>query len=268
MKYLRKIAVLIIIVVFIASVIIAMGAIFAIKNVNVNLVTYDYSLSKQLDGEEDSFTHNTINYDAEAYAEEIGRLKKPLQTFKGESILFVGRDDVEDALSGFDYTVVSYKKRYPCTIEVTLEQRLETFAIEVGGQYSKYDDKGNFLVTSEQNKNGIDGEPNVLLKGIPVERIVEFADYAAHFRNQFNALRSVVSQIELVENSEIPGFIDELIFSLRCGLKIEIDDYADRTFEKIEKSKSEYDLLSEKKKQSGVLHIFNEGTSIGASYEP
>ena len=84
MKYLRKMAALLIGIAFFAALIICVGRIFAIKNININLITY----------EEDS-------------AESYDRAKQALSVYKGESILFLKESDVVETIAGSNYVVTS-----------------------------------------------------------------------------------------------------------------------------------------------------------------
>lgn len=240
MKYLRKFIALILFAAFLASAVISVGMIFAVKNINVTLLTYS----------EDS---------SESYAE----LKASLNVFKGESILFIGSDDIVKAIEDSNYTVASSEKIFPCTINVTLRERLETFAISVGGQFSMYDSDGKYLRRDDENRNVNDGSPNVELTGVAVEEIGEIAEIAAIFKEKFSSLRSIVSSITLEANKNIEGYVDKLFFNLRCGLKIEIDEYNEYTAEKLDKAYEKFVALSDRQKLSGTLRSYFFGGEDG-----
>ena len=90
MKYLRKISVLIIAVVFVAAVAIGLGVIFAVKNVNVTL--YSYSCTADSDASEAKISE---------FKTEI------LNKFRGKLISSVGEENVESALSDGNYYYVA-----------------------------------------------------------------------------------------------------------------------------------------------------------------
>ncbi|MDE7453767.1 MAG: hypothetical protein K2N22_05095, partial [Clostridia bacterium] len=233
MKFLRKILALVIGVAFVAAVVISIGLIFAVKNINVTVLAYC----------EDS----TENYtDA----------KKSLASIKGESILFVGSKDIDKAIEGCNYSLVSYEKVYPCTINVTVKERLETFAVFVGGQYSFYDVDGVYLGRDAENVNNLDGSPNVEVTGVAVEEIGEVAKVASVFKEKFNALRSLVSSIEVDSNPQIADYTEKLFFNFKCGLKIELDNYKERTEEKIEAAYDLFAELSDRQKLGGTLRSY------------
>ncbi len=240
MKYLRKMVVLIFGIVFVAALVICVGRIFAVKNVNVNLITYE-------------------NDCTESYAQ----IKDTLKKYKGSSLLFLSEDDIAKSVSGSNYVVTSCEKKFPCTINVTLKERLEVFAVSVGGIYSMYDNDGIYLRSAENNENDIDGAENVLLTGIAVEQLPSIAGIAMSFKDTFGGLRSIVTSINIDSRPNIEGYSDKLIFNMRCGLIIQIDDYKDNSFEKITASYKKFCLLSDRQKMSGTIRGYRMGDEIG-----
>ena len=234
MKYIKKIVALVIGIALFAAVIICIGRIFAVRNINVTLVTYD----------EDS-------------SESYEKAKTTLKPFKGESIVFISSDDVAEKFKDSNFTVTSCVKKYPCTINVVLKERLEIFAVSVGGQYSMYDDEGKFLRKYTVNENVNDGSPNVKISGAAEDEIGEVARIAAAFKNKFKALRSLVSEITLDTDTSIDDYTERLIFGLRCGLKIQLDNYSEYTEEKIKASYEEFSKLTDKDKLNGVLRSYH-----------
>lgn len=232
--------------VFFAALVISLGMIFAIKNINVKLITY-----------------------ADEYTESYNDTKQSLSVFKGESIMFVGEENIAEVVSGSRYSIASFEKVFPCTINITLKERLETFAVSVGGFYSMYDNDGKFLRSSVENKNANDGSPNVELTGIAIENLGYIAGIASTFKDNFKALRSIVHNINLDSRPDVDGYNDKLIFNMRCGLKIQIDNYTEYTNEKIEAAYAEFCTLTDRQKLSGTLRSYrigNEDGIINADY--
>ena len=244
MKFLRKIIALVIGVAFVAAVVISIGFIFAVKNINVTVLSYSEDCS-------------------ENYADA----KKTLKAIKGESILFVDSKDISKAIDGCNYSLVSYKKVYPCTVNVTVKERLETFAVSVGGQYSFYDADGVYLRKDAENLNNLDLSPNVEVKGVAIEEIGGVAKVASAFKNKFNALRSLVSSIELDSNPQIEDYTEKLFFNFKCGLVIEFDNYKELTDEKIDAVYSVFVKLSDRQKLGGMLRGYQlEDGTVNATY--
>lgn len=287
MKYLRKITALVIAVAFVAAVIICMGVIFAVKNVNVTLRTYDEDLNRYVVGadgvtvkDENGLPVENPDYDAEAYSRITSAIKRPLIKFKGESILFIKKSEVGEAIASvpeLGYTMISCEKKYPCTLNIVVKQRLEIFAVydAESGTYDMYDDNGAFLRTKDTNENSLDGEgqksPNILLKGVDKSDIPEIAGIASEFKSVFNnALRSIVSSIELKKTDELgEHHYDELVFNMRCGLSIKLVDYLNRTAEKLEAGFEEFGKLEDRQKLSGTLTcLVNDADAVTATYKP
>lgn len=241
MKYLRKMFALIIGIAFFVALIICVGRIFAIKNININMITY----------EED----NSVSYN---------EAKESLNVYKGESILFLSEKDVVKKISGSNYVVTSCEKKFPCTINVTIKERLEIFAVSVGGRYSMYDSDGEYLRTDEENTNNIDGTPNVEVTGIATERkdqMQMLANIAASFKTNFGGLRSIVKNINFDSRPEIEGYKERVIFNLRCGLVIQLIDYSQDYEEMISVAYKKFCRLSDKEKLSGTIRVqlINDG---------
>ena len=245
MKYVRKIGALLIGVVFFAAVVISLGMIFAVKNINVKMITY-----------------------ADDCTDSYNEVKKSLEGFKGGSLVFLNENSVAEALTDGNYTLVECEKKFPCTLNVTVKERLETYAVFVGGIYSMYDNDGKFLRSGVENVNINDGSPNVELTGVPVENVTKIADIAAMFKNKFNALRSLVKSIALDVRPEVEGYTEKLYFNLRCGLTIQLNDYSELTEEKLSKLYEKFCSLTDREKLSGTLTGFQDAAgNIKADYK-
>ncbi|MDE5943559.1 MAG: hypothetical protein K2H30_05055 [Clostridia bacterium] len=244
MKFLRKIIALVIGVAFVAAVVISVGLIFAVKNINVTVLSY-----------------------SEDYSENYTDAKKTLSSIKGESILFVDASNINKAISGCNYSLVSYEKVYPCTVNITVKERLETFAVSVGGQYSFYDADGVYLRKDVENVNIFDGSPNVEVTGVAIEEMDEIAKIAAMFKDKFKALRSLVKSIDLDCNPQIADYTEKLFFNFKCGIVIEFDNFTELTEEKIEAAYGQFSKLSDRQKLGGVLRSYQvEDGSVKAVY--
>lgn len=236
-------------VVLLAVAIISVGMIFAVKNINVTLITY-----------------------AEDYDADYGEIKKSLSALNGESIFFVDENSVSEIIADGNYSVTSFVKKLPCTVNVTLKERIETFAVYVGGLYYMYDGEGNYLKGRVDTDNvNPDASRNVELVGVSLEQLPVIAGYAALFKDRFGALRSIVSSIDLETKPGVEGFTEKLVFNLTCGLRIEIDEYDLYTEEKIEKAYEKFITLTDGEKLSGTLRSYRLGGEdgiINTDYSP
>lgn len=247
MKYLRKIVWLIIAVVFFAAVIIGMGVIFSVKNVNVTLNSYSYSAWENMSEEEE----------IKAVA-EIDVIKNTvLKSYGGKLMFYVKQEELSEIFDGTFYVFESCEKVYPCTLNITVKERREVFAIsDTNGTYSTYDSLGILMrsgLSLDEAANNIDRAPNVLLNGISTdEQIKSVANVASIFTQKFSALRSIVEKIDLQPRQ------GNLVFTLRCGISVYVADYAVRTEEKIGAAYDKFLSLSGEEKLSGIIYVVVE----------
>ena len=225
---------------FFAALIICVGRIFAVKNINVTMITYEPDSS-----------------------ESYNKAKDALSVFKGESILFLSEKEISETVVGSNYTVTACEKKFPCTINVTVKERLEIFAVSVGGLYSMYDGDGKFLRSSLENINETDGTPNVELTGLTIDKVQTVATIAEEFKTVFGGLRSIVKSINLDSRPDIEGYSDKLTFNLRCGLVIQLDEYHVDYGEKITATYKKFCELSDRQKLGGKIRGYRIGGESG-----
>ncbi len=233
MKYLRKIIFTIIAVAFIASIVIGVGVIFAVKNVNVSLNCYSYE-----EGDE------AANAEIKEYKEKI------LKKVRGTVIYFVSEEDIANLIDG-DYSLESVQKVYPCTLNVTLKERKETFSVTLpDGKYALYDENGVLLDGSAAERSNFD----VALDIKNNETVAKAADVCAEFKSDFSAFRSVVRSVSF-ENAafESMPYENAVTFNLRCGLSIEIRDYNKNLSEKMDAVYTCFAGLTSDKKAGGKI---------------
>lgn len=238
MKYLRKIVYALLAVIMVAAFVIGMGVIFAVKNVNVTLISYSY--------EEDS----------PQAVEKIARFRSDiLSRTRGTMISFVGDDAVISAIGDDGYVVEYYEKVYPCTLNVTVRERREVFAVaEADETYSVYDENGLFLRKAEyeeQSYNKFDGEPNLTVKtdgaiALNGESLKKVATVCAVFEKKFTALRALLDCVTLNRTG--------VTFSFKCGVDMTVYDFEESATEKIEACYNYFNKLSGGQKTCGTIY--------------
>lgn len=254
MKHLRKIGILIIAVIMAAAIAVGICVVYAVRNVNVTFLSY-------ADGEKDT------NLEIRTIKEDV------LGKVRGRVISSVSDEDVAACLKD-EYFLESFEKVYPCTINITVQQRREVFAVKDGDNYAVYDDTGKFLRVMENNVNSFDRVPNLILEGVNGETdIKEVAAVCSIFKASENwgALRSTVEKVTLKKSqTSISIDSDRIIFSLWCGLSIEIQDYPKYTAEKISKAYKHYrdNLSSEQKLKGRIICLVDNSGEIRAEYNP
>lgn len=256
MKYLRKIIWLIIAVVFLASVIIGMGVIFSVKNVNVTLNSYSYSALDEMTKEEEK----------EVLAEIESIKNDVFEKYGGTLMSYVNQEDLAKIFDDTFYILESFEKVYPCTINLTVKERREVFAIsDENGNYSTYDSSGTLMrsnIGSDEALNNIDKAPNVFINGTTTDKqIRSVASVASIFAEKFSSLRSIVEKIELQEKQ------GNMIFTLRCGISVHIADYEISTADKIEAAYNKFLSLIGEEKLSGTIFVVTERDSGNLNVE-
>lgn len=244
MKHLRKIVWLVIAVAFLASVVIGIGVIFSVKNVNVTLKSYSYS-------EWDKMTEEERNR-ALAEIEEIKNTV--LAQYGGKLIPYVNDEELAQTFNGTVYVLESCEKVYPCTLNITVKERREVFVISnSNGTFSTYDSLGVLMrsgLSEEEASNNIDGASNVFVYGATTnERIEGVANVASIFAERFSSLRSIVQRIQLWNNGQ------DIVFTLHCGISVYIADYTVMADSKIQAAYSEFLSLTGEEKLHGTIMV-------------
>lgn len=247
MKYIRKIIGLVIAVIFVASVIIGVGIIFSVKNVNVTLLSYSYPEREVMTEEEKT-----------ASDAEIGGFKqKILSEYRGTLLAFVDGDKLAESFENSKYILASYEKIFPCTLNITVKERRETFSIRVGeDRYNTYDIYGTLMregVSKEESLNNIDKAPNVAVSIENTEDIALIADMSSVFADEFSALRSIVESIEVRSRTK------HLIFKFHCGISLRIADFETLTRSKMSAAHQKFLSLTGEEKLSGTIVVTVDG---------
>lgn len=250
MKYLRKIVYLVIAVVLFAAVIIGAGVILAVKNVNVTLISYTYE------------------NDEDGARAQIAEFKESvLSNVRGSVLLFVGEDSVTSAIDGSGYVLESFEKVYPCTVNITLRERRETFAVKnADGSYGVYYEDGGFCANKEVNENTVDGAPNLVLEGAETaEDLSLLVGVCNNFKEAFSSLRGIAEKAVLTK-AHTQTEKDKVTFYLHSGLKIEVLDYAELGFEKLKAGNAKYLSLSGEERLGGTLYCSSSQGTATAVY--
>lgn len=245
MSYLRKLIALILSVVFLAALVIGIGVIFSIRNVNVSFMDYTGNRTAELE-------------------EAKGKLEK----LKGSNLLFISDDEITGAVNGEYIAVEKVEKVFPCTVDIVIAERMEAFAYAHSNGYDIYDLGGGKIRSDKSALNKLDDCPNVLIKGD--EKDVPAAIKAcAAFKNEFGMLRNVVESAEI--QRAYVGSTDVLNLNFYSGIKVIIADFEADTAAKMKSVKEKYVTLTEAEKLRGAIRLVPvEGspTAVDAVYIP
>lgn len=234
MKFLRKVLALCLAMVFLIALIIGAGIILSVQNVNVRFIYY---------GENE-------------HAADYAQTRSNLDKLKGTGLLFITDEDVESKVGNGDVLAIeSYKKVFPCSIDIVIRERAETFAVkaENGLSYNVYDERGVLMKSNVSTINGSDGCPNVLVSGFSADDMCEVAQMCGYFKEVFSSFRRLIEKVTVVKVSESSAF--EFVF--RSGFVIRVHGYkgAQDNKLKLEKAFEKYSTLTDAQKLDGIIDV-------------
>ena len=249
MKYIRKVTALVLAIIFCTAIVIGIGVIFSVKNVNVEYV--DYS------GE---------------YTAQFERTKENLNKLKGSGLMFLSDEDVCGKISDNSViAVASYERIYPCTVNVTLKERVESFVCRNGDVYSVYDEDGGLMRTVRRENgeyiNSLDLSPNVLVgtAGDAELNADDFKCVAAlcnEIKNNFGSMRRLIGSITVYSS------LNTADVKFRSGISIAVSDWRNSQKEKIGAAYAVYLNLSDSSRTRGVIAVTGgkDGSEAVAKY--
>jgi hypothetical protein len=215
--------------------------IFSVRNVNIEFIKYS------AEGSDENIM--SIYNDSSLSFEKL----------KGSNILFIEDDDIEKHITNTDYLyLVSYEKVYPCTLDIVVKERVETFAIYGDDGYSIYDETGKLLRKSKDNINSSDNSPNLIVYA-DSSKMATVSSLCAYFKKDFSTLRNYVKSVQVTDS--LIEKTSTFTFIMHSGLTIEIVDYETLAEEKIWAAFVEYSSLSEAEKLRGKITVVDrDGT--------
>lgn len=241
MKYVRKVTALVLSIIFCAAIVIGIGVIFSVKNVNVEFV--DYS------GE---------------YAAEFERTKENLNKLKGSGMLFLSDRDINGKVSNGEVLVVeSYERIFPCTVNVLVKERVECFVVKSIEFLSVYDEDGVLMRTVRTDGeylNSFDNSPDITVNTDSLNNRLterEYANVAALLKGvktSFGALRKIVESVSVYTS------LNTANIKLRSGLSVVVSEWESNAEEKIASVFEVYKNLSDKQKTGGKITVSDGGS--------
>ena len=231
MKYIRKVMAIGLAIVFLIALVIGTGIILSVRNVNVTYI--DYS------GE---------------YTEEYEKTRSNLGNLKGSGLIFLNEEDIAEKISVPQHIALEkFEKKFPCSVDVVLRERVETFTVKTAAGYSVFDERGKLLraVADEEDAlNLLDNCPNVILNAA-VGQVEALAEICGYFNDSFGALRRLVEEVSLSRFLER----EILTFSLRSGLEISVSDWTNNGRKKVQKAYDEYLRQPEENRVRGLIAV-------------
>ncbi|MBO5736382.1 MAG: hypothetical protein J6S04_01110 [Clostridia bacterium] len=224
----------------------------------------------------DTVTVN-VNYVTEAAKVEGAVLQERLQeAYEGASTLFVKQKNAEDVLKEYPYfRITGFEKSYPKRLVIDVTENAEVYAIEktAGQEYYILSADGVVLDVRNTHVNLLNGEENVILKGllVAVEKgkqptgdvcFASVLSVCQELSSQLNGIRCNVVAVDLIRRS--PEMV--LTVTMREGVKLYISNPGELVKEKVEVALSEYSALSDAEKTGGRILLFENAGKIYADY--
>jgi hypothetical protein len=239
-------------VLFLVAVVISFGVVYAVRNINITYEKYS---------------------EAGATNREYTLVETALMGYKGKNILTVNEADVANLVNGTTdddgglVRLVSFEKVMPCTLNIVIKERIETFAYEQGERFNIYDEDGILLSENAlTNLNKIDECPNVLVTGDVPDSTVT-AEVCLWFKKDFGNIRALVKQIHFEQSSVTVN--NTVTFELYSGLKIVIFEWQTATQDKIYLCAEKYFSLTDSQKITGSIRcqqVQSSASSYSAMY--
>ena len=237
MKYVRKITALVLAIIFCAAIVIGLGVIYSVQNVNVEFRDYTGK-----------------------YGAEFEKTKENLSRLKGTGIFFISDKDLTDRLS--DSTVLaveSYERVYPCSVNVKIKERVECFTVQASADVaSVYDDDGVFMYTARTDGgeylNPSDNSPNITV-GTAGDGYLTAQDYKCvaalckEIKSSFKALRKIVDSVTVYVS------LNTANVKFKSGVSIVVSDWQVNVKNKIERVCAVYETLSDKQRTCGMITV-------------
>ena len=225
--------------VFLIALVIGTGIILSVRNVNVTFIDYSGRCE-----------------------EEFEATRAQLNKLKGSGLLFINDGDVYGKVtSSQKLAIVGYEKKFPCTVNVTVRERVECFTIKTADGYAVYDDYGKLIRTPADDTTeplNWDGCPNVALS-VDTDKIEDVAKMCRHFSENFGPLRRMV---ESVSADKFLG-VEVAYIKLRSGLTIALNEWNSTTEQKIEEAYKTYFSLSDRQRISGRITVIDGRNNSG-----
>ena len=224
----------------------------------------------------DTVTVN-VNYVTEAAKVEGELLQTRLEeSYEGASTLFAKQKIADEVLKDYPYfRITGFEKSYPKRLVIDVTENAEVYAIEktAGQEYYILSADGVVLDVRNTHVNLLNGEENVVLKGLLVAAekgkvptgdvcFSSVLSICQGLSGKLNGVRCNVVSVNLIRRT--PEMV--LSVTMREGVKIYISNPSDLTKEKVEVALTKYASLSDAEKTGGRILLFENAGEIYADY--
>ena len=207
------------------------------------------------------------------------KLQKALEeTYQSHSMFFVDETEAQAVLAEYPYfRLSSFEKSYPKRLIINVTENAEIYAIEkeAGKQYLILGSDGTLLEIRDSYVNALNGEENVLLKGVNVSGVfgaipagddcfATMLTMCQSFSEKLDGIRRNVVSIEVMRRNP------EVLFkvTMREGVVIYFNTPAEYTEEKVSEAIRVYQSLKQEEKLTGRIYILANNGEILSQYSP
>ena len=211
--------------------------------------------------------------------EEGEKLQKALEeTYYNHSMFFANEEEAQEVLEQYPYfRLSSFEKSYPKRLMISVTENAEIYAVEkeAGKQYLILGADGTLLEIRDTHVNALNGEENVLIKGVTVtENLGEIPTGDHCFATILTMCQSLSNQLDGIRRNvvsiEVTRRTPEVVFkvTMREGVVIYFNQPASYTEEKVVEAVSVYRSLQQDEKLTGRIYILEREGEILSQYSP
>lgn len=217
-----------------------------------------------------------VTQEARAEGEQLQKELK--DAYQNHGIFFAGEKTAKEVLAKYPYLRLSgFEKSYPKRLIISVTENAEIYAVEkeVGKQYLILGADGTLLEIRDNATNALNGEENVVLKGVNVsERLGEIPTgdncfavmltMCQSFSDKLDGIRRNVVSVEVLRRNP------EVLFkvTMREGVVIYFNAPATYTEEKVSEAVNVYQSLGQDEKLTGRIYILENSGKILSQYSP
>ena len=210
--------------------------------------------------------------------EEGERLQDALENaYKNKSTFFASEKEARDVLAEYPYFRLSaFEKSFPKRLIISVTENAEIYAVDNGvNGYLILGEDGTLLEVRETHINVLNGEENVLMRGINVSAdlgsvpqgddcFVTMLSMCQAFSNHLDGIRRNVVSVEVMRRQP------EVMFkvTMREGVVIYFNAPMAYTEEKVAEAVRVYQGLQQDEKLTGRIYILESEGEILSQYSP